>query len=227
MVAIGLIASSILYFYNSKNIGDSKYRKEDTIIYIGLSFLVGIAFSNIGNWYIYSEFDKFNIFQKIIYAGYTFYFGLIVFIITFYIILELSGYNTYIYINEIVPSITLFHSIGRIGCLLGGCCYGNICNTTVLSVLFVRFPIREIEIIFLLTLTLIFQKFIKKNRLIIYLLCYSVFRFFIEFKRGDNRGRLFTDFYSPSQEISLIIILTCIMTIIYNKANKWVLLKKL
>ena len=216
LVAIGLICSIILYYYNSHNIDDRNYKKEDIIIYLGLSFLVGIFFSNIGNWYIFPEYTNLPLFQKIKHAGYTFYFGLIGFIVSILILMKLAGYAYNIYLNEIVPSITMFHLFGRIGCLLGGCCYGNLCDFSIMSFHIHRFPVREFEILYLLILTILFQTILKKNRLIIYLLFYSLFRFFIEFKRGDARGHLFSNILSPSQEISLIIIVFLLIYLIFK-----------
>ena len=219
MTGIGFIFSYILLNRNFKNITDLKIKKDDIIIYLGLSFLIGIGISNIVNWFIFPELsDKPYIF-KIVNAGYTFYFGLIGFLLSISIFLKFLNYNINAYMNELVPSITLFHGIGRIGCLLGGCCYGDICNINIYIYEFERFPTRELSIIFLFTLTIVFQKYIKQRRLIIYLIFYPLFRFFIEFMRGDDRGQLFTKIFSPSQEISLIIIFIVIIVtvLIYFK----------
>lgn len=216
MTAVGFIASFLLFNHNLKNISDSKIKKEDIIIYIGLSFLIGIGASNIINWFIFPELSDKSYMFKIINAGYTFYFGLIGFLLALSLFLKLLSYNIDVYMNEIVPSITLFHGIGRIGCLLGGCCYGDICNINIFFLKFERFPTREFSIIFLFILTVIFQKYVKQKRLIIYLTIYPIFRFLIEFKRGDDRGHLFTDIFSPSQEISLIIISIVIIIMILN-----------
>ena len=157
---------------------------------------------------------------KILNAGYTFYFGLIGFLLSLSLFLKLLNYNIDVYMNEIVPSITLFHGIGRIGCLLGGCCYGEICNINLYFDEIERFPTREISIIFLFMLTIIFQRYIKRRRLLIYLIIYPIFRFLIEFKRGDDRGHLFTEILSPSQEISLIIISLVIIVTIINYTKR-------
>ncbi len=203
MTGVGFIFSYFLLNHNFKNIIDSKVKKDDIIIYLGLSFLIGIGISNIINWFIFPELSGKSYLFRILNAGYTFYFGLIGFLLSICIFLKLFNYDIAVYMNEIVPSITLFHGIGRIGCLLGGCCYGDICNVNLFLMEIERFPTREFSIIFLFTLTIIFQKYIKERRLIIYLILYPLFRFLIEFKRGDDRGHLFTDIFSPSQEISL------------------------
>ncbi len=222
MVAIGFILSTILYYYNSKKIpNDTIYKKEDFVIIIGLSFLIGIILSNIITWFLYPEYQNLDLLEKIKSAGYTFYFGLIGFLISLSILIKLFKYNYKIYLNEITPSITLFHALGRIGCLLGGCCYGKICNITFLSLTLDRFPVRELEITFLLLMTIIFQTIIKNNRLLVYLISYPLIRFLLEYQRGDNRGQLFTNALSPSQEISLTIIVTLAIFLLIKKKLKW------
>ena len=112
----------------------------------------------------------------------------------------------------------LFHVFGRIGCFLGGCCYGvesefgftvhnNTINPAINDVN--RFPIQLVEsacnlLIFLLLLYL-FKKSILENRLIyIYMLIYPVVRFITEFFRGDEiRGFFFG--LSTSQWISIFL----------------------
>lgn len=220
MIAIGLIFSNILYFYNSKKINENIHKKEDLLILLGISFLIGIILSNIITWFLYPNYQDLTLLEKIKSAGYTFYFGLIGFLVSVSILMKLFRYNYKVYINEITPCITLFHAIGRIGCLLGGCCYGKICNITLLSFTLERFPVRELEIIFLLLITIVFQAIIKNNRLLVYLITYPVVRFLLEYQRGDNRGQLFTDTLSPSQEISLTIIVVVVIFMLIKKIIK-------
>ena len=112
----------------------------------------------------------------------------------------------------------LFHAFGRIGCFLGGCCYGvesefgftvhnNTINPAINDVN--RFPIQLVEsacnlLIFLFLLRL-FKKSILESRLIyIYMLTYPVVRFITEFFRGDEiRGFFFG--LSTSQWISIFL----------------------
>ncbi len=82
------------------------------------------------------------------------------------------------------------------------------------------FPAREIEAGLLLFLTILFQTKIKHNRFLVYLTVYSTVRFFLEFGRGDNRGTLFTNSLSPSQEISLLLIGLLLLTYLYRINHK-------
>ena len=120
--------------------------------------------------------------------------------------------------------VPLFHVFGRIGCFLGGCCYGiesefgftahdNHFNPGVNDVN--RLPVQLIEagcnlLIFLLILYL-FKKRIMEHRLIfVYMLIYPVVRFSLEFFRGDEiRGFVFG--LSTSQWISIFLFAAAII----------------
>lgn len=126
----------------------------------------------------------------------------------------------------------LFHVFGRIGCFLGGCCFGvesefgftvhgNTLNPSINDVN--RFPIQLVEaginlLIFLFILYL-FKKDIMRDKLIyVYMLIYPVVRFIDEFFRGDTyRGFLFG--LSTSQWISIILFAFAIIMLIV-KRNK-------
>ena len=126
--------------------------------------------------------------------------------------------------------IPLFHTFGRIGCFLGGCCYGMESefgftahgNTVVPSVNDVnRFPVQLVEsagnllIFFFLLFLYKKEKFV--NRLIIaYLYVYPVVRFTLEFFRGDTyRGFLFG--LSTSQIVSLVLFIFAIVFTIVDR----------
>lgn len=119
----------------------------------------------------------------------------------------------------VVPALALFCGIGRIGCLMAGCCYGV--ETT--SPLFIEFthsalapngvhlvPTQIIEAVFdflLFGFMIWYTKDEKRNSsaLKLYLILYSVFRFVLEFFRGDPiRGLWFG--LSTSQWVSLAVI---------------------
>jgi phosphatidylglycerol:prolipoprotein diacylglycerol transferase len=115
------------------------------------------------------------------------------------------------------PAIPLFHFFGRIGCFLGGCCFGiesSFGFTTLHGIIdkangVNRFPVQLLESLFNIITFFILVKLRKVNRfrkrlLYIYLFMYSTGRFFIEFlRRDDYRGKWL--FLSTSQIISLLI----------------------
>lgn len=116
-----------------------------------------------------------------------------------------------------VPYIPLGHAVGRIGCLMAGCCYGlPYDGAFAVSTVFdasglMRFPIQAVEALLDLVIMLLLLLYVKKKRrkyntLLLYLIMYSALRFCLEFFRGDLiRGGFL--FLSTSQWISLAIFL--------------------
>ena len=124
---------------------------------------------------------------------------------------------------DIVPitpcCITVAHAFGRVGCFFAGCCYGKPTD----SFLGVQFPglahkvhaTQLYEAIFLFALFAIcFLLYWKKNfkhTFSLYLVAYGIFRFCLEFLRGDNRGELL-GFMSPSQFWSVLMVVAGVGT---------------
>ena len=111
--------------------------------------------------------------------------------------------------------LPLGQAIGRLGCYFNGCCYGKIYGG-FLSVPYIIegeavrvFPCWFFESGFCLLLFLALRYLLRSRpagRVSgIYIVSYSVFRFFIEFLRGDGVRGLFGAL-SSSQLISLIIL---------------------
>ncbi len=115
------------------------------------------------------------------------------------------------------PILPLGYSIGRIGCIMAGCCYGfeysGIFAVRNIYTGGTYFPVQIIDIVFNLIimhcLFIMSRKKIHKYALLcFYLEAYSAARFFLEFFRGDSiRGSYL--FFSTSQWIALMILLLC------------------
>lgn len=129
--------------------------------------------------------------------------------------------------------IPLFHVFGRIGCFFSGCCYGiesDLGFTTTQSLApycnYVnRFPVQLLEsglnlLLFAILLLLFFKTNIKNILIYVYLILYSIIRFFDEFLRGDTyRGIYFG--LSTSQWLSIILFTVSLAVIIkYLKKPK-------
>lgn len=124
-------------------------------------------------------------------------------------------------LNILVCPLLIAHSLGRIGCFMGGCCYGKVTNS-IFGVMFPEgslqhlqygyqakvLPTQLFESAFLLILffVLYFYKKTWNYRVEIYLMGYGLFRFLIEFLRGDNRGSYFLSL-SPSQWTSILFMI--------------------
>lgn len=130
-------------------------------------------------------------------------------------------------------SITLAHAIGRVGCLMAGCCHGKPTNawygismdTGIRSVtgeviMQKVVPTQLFETIFLLIVFLYLVSRIKDNQtycLQFYMCIYGVWRFIIEYLRDDYRGTTVIDSLTPSQFTALLMVLGGIMLIFLQK----------
>ena len=170
------------------------------------SFIIGILAAlfcaNIANWFLFPKILQYSFAQKISTGGFSFYYGMFGFFGVSSLLLWVQRLDFKFWINRIVPSVLIFHAFGRIGCSLSGCCYGI--KMRFFGVYF-DFPAREIEALALFILYFVFEKKIKERRFCLYLLCYSVIRFLLEFGRADERGRLFVTWISPAQVTSVMI----------------------
>lgn len=158
-----------------------------------------------------SDFSFENLLFLIPQSGFVFYGGLFGVISTIRIYTRKNrGLRERIY-RMIAPAIPLFHGFGRIGCMMAGCCYGKKLRATVLLFgIFElhRIPVQLIEAIYeflLCAVILVTERHKEIDGLKIYLITYSIFRFVIEFLRGDAvRGIFFG--VSTAQWISLFIL---------------------
>lgn len=162
---------------------------------------------------------------KQIFGGNVFYGGFIGSIIT--LKLYSKSKKTLIkdgFIDIYAVCVPLFHAFGRIGCFLGGCCYGVESdfgfivthNDLVPGLSGVRrFPISLVECAFNLILFAVLLYLYKKQKfsgkmIYIYMLTYPVGRFVFEFFRGDVYRGIYLGI-STSQWISIILfIIGCV-----------------
>ncbi len=155
-------------------------------------------------------------------GGFVFYGGLI-FALLFVSLYKLLKFPLTVQtLWAMLPAVTLGHAIGRIGCLLAGCCYGNITDLWWGIELHGahRHPTQILESLGLFILTF----FLLKSRASIksfsvYFIGYGMLRFGIEFLRGDEiRGSWGP--LTPSQWISICLILLGFGLVLYKKFNK-------
>lgn len=122
-------------------------------------------------------------------------------------------------LNQLVPILVLCHAIGRIGCFLSGCCYGDVVRGAHFEG--IRHPTQIYESLFLFILYGYLKIRQRKNMGLItpYLVGYASFRFGIEFLRGDHLRGFVISGLSTSQLIALIIIITYVLLIKLRKAK--------
>lgn len=129
--------------------------------------------------------------------GFVFYGGLIAALLACVILFAVRKIeNPWQLADCAAPALALGLAIGRIGCFFAGCCYGR-----VLPGFETPIPVPLIESLFALWC------FFYLKSLRSFLFSYAIFRFFVEFMRGDeDRGMWFGDFLSTSQIISILFI---------------------
>ena len=124
------------------------------------------------------------------------------------------------YLPLLLPGLAIFAGSGRVGCFFAGCCYGKETDGPI-AVVFSRslyapngvplIPIQLIEasgqLLFAIALLVVGRKEkLRPHLLAIYLTAYCLFRFVLEFWRGDAvRGILWG--LSTSQWVSIFILL--------------------
>ena len=217
MIFLGVIAASVIFFiYLAKNGVDKKSFLDLSIVII-VTVIVGIIFAILVENVYEAIKASINGLSPHWTWAMTFYGGL-VFGIPAFILMYRFYYlrnNPPIFkkILVIAPGcVAIGHGFGRIGCFLSGCCYG-IHTGTSLDVNFPGIgeylPTQLIEMAFLFILGALLLVFAFKHytnyTAVIYLFAYSIFRFVIEFFRGDERGQLAG--LSPSQYWCIVLFL--------------------
>lgn len=160
-------------------------------------------------------------------TGIVFYGGLFGLLISYNVSSKANKQDLHI-MDVLAVCIPLFHSIARIGCFFGGCCFGveshshiainyttTVFNETITTY---RIPTQLIEAAFNFCLFLYLlhlfhdEDWESKKILRRYLLLYSIGRFVIEFFRGDLiRGVIYG--VSFSQVISVLIWIYLLITV--------------
>ena len=166
---------------------------------------------------------------NILYGGFVFYGGLIGGCIGLIIYCKGENKQIWEYMDLILSIVPLGQAIGRIGCFFNGCCYGRMYDG-ILAVPYlvdgiVRyvFPTWFFESAFTLLLFLYFHLIhrcsYEGQRTGIYMVSYSLFRFFIEFFRGDVARGMWNGL-STSQWISLIVVVVGMLILYYSRKQR-------
>ena len=147
-------------------------------------------------------------------AGIVYYGGLLAFIPYAHFVFRrvFPGEQASLALDIAALLIPLFHSFARVGCYFAGCCYGVTAESAFFSAFRNgRVPVQLMEacfemLLFIALCLLFFRSRAPRPHLLrIYLFCYALFRFIIEFWRGDVlRG--FIGPLSFSQWISLPVL---------------------
>lgn len=236
MITLGVIVSNILALIMLKK---KKLPIWDFVImegYAGLGMIFGakLLFLFVSrNSIDWSRFFEPEVFSAYMTSGFVFYGGLIGALLCVLLVKKIHKIDVVALLRSCIFFLPLAHGFGRIGCFLGGCCYG-IPYDGWLAVTFpadvgipeplTRFPVQLVEsaLLICLALVLFILAYRGKDRwtISIYLISYAVIRFGLEYLRADAaRGKFL--FLSTSQWISILIVLAVpVYLIIRNNRAK-------
>lgn len=166
-------------------------------------------------------------------SGGVFYGGLIAAVVVALFYLRRHKLPLWTTTDVFAPGIALGHVVGRLGCLMAGCCFGRptsvpwaITFTDPAAMANVGTPLgvplhptqlyeagaEALILVFLLAFERRGRPFPGRT-FWSYLLLYGVSRFVIEFYRGDSRGMVF-DALSTSQFVSIILVPVSIVMLV-------------
>lgn len=228
MIALGIVAAILLAGYR----GRKREMNTDVILDIAIYGVIG---GIIGGklLFILTELPYIMknpvVLKDMLAAGFVFYGSIIGGALAAYIFLRKKGLSFIKYFDLVAPSIALAQAFGRIGCFLAGCCYGKPTNGPFGVVFKNSFiapnnihihPTQIYSSIGDFAICLVLLLFASKPRKDgqvagLYMILYSIGRFFIEFLRDDPRGNV--GVLSTSQFICIFILVGGIIVYMLEK----------
>lgn len=227
---LGFALAGFLAYRCGKPIG---LRWEDLLIIAAM--VLGGALLGGGGLYVFITYSWNQIIEfihqgdfRFLGSGIVFYGGLIGGVLGALLGIRVAACPFRIAEYAIVPFIPLGHAIGRIGCVLAGCCHGFAYDGPLalyyphslagVSPQQGYFPVQPLESLVNITICLLLlhvQKHIRRigDLLFAYLGMYAVSRFFLEMLRGDSIRGLW-DGISTSQWISLTLLGMCLLRLV-------------
>ena len=179
-----------------------------------------------------SSFSQFIDYIQYLFGGAVYYGGLITGMLAGLLLARKKKLDNDRYADVAAAAIPLFHGFGRIGCFLGGCCFGVECKIGFIYRHAIieeangirRFPVQLLEAFLNFSLFFILWWFLRKSKysgilLYLYLCSYAVIRFTLEFWRGDDyRGFLLG--LSTSQFIAVITFVFGLVMILIKRHRR-------
>ncbi len=228
MIVLGVILAVILAIYRAGK--NPKVSRLDMFTAAMVVFIVSILGAKV--LFLLTEFDMYcgnfsllfsnplKYFSNLAGSGLVFYGGFIGGALGMIGYCKVFKLNIIDYFDAAIPSIPLAHAFGRMGCFCAGCCYGR--ESERFGIVFRNaltgvsstekvIPAQLIEASFNILLCIVLILYARRERksgttMGLYMVCYGVFRFFIEYLRDDAiRGSFLC--FSTSQWISLVLII--------------------
>lgn len=231
MLVLGGLVGLIMLNSRLGEAGYSTFMKKVARRSFFWSALIGLLCANVANWFLFEGALDLSVYTRLTQGGFSYLFGLLPFLGLSALLLRLNKVPVKKTMNLVVGPVLIAHFIGRLGCSLRGCCWGQ---TVMLGSFELLLPIRELEAIALLILGVTIPKKFKEKTLWTYLFSYSLLRFVLEFFRGDERGVLFgITALSPSQVICIALFAVSGVALVFRAVlrvfhaeDKWDALKE-
>lgn len=225
LLAAAYLAGLQLAVVRARRAGLDAAKVMDFGIYLIIAALVGAKLMLIVVDFPYYRANPREI-LSLARAGGVFYGGLIAALIVGLLLVRRYKLPIWKTSDLIAPGIALGHVIGRMGCLMAGCCYGK--PTTVPWAITFRNPLASLNVgtpldvplhptqlydagaeLLILIALLATEKKGKPfagRTFWIYMLLYAISRYIIEIYRGDDRGMFFNGMLSTSQIFSIVVV---------------------
>lgn len=191
---LGFLAASFHFNWLARRRGRGADFAADLVLWIMLGTVIGARTAYVlANWPEVTADGWTGVFN-VRKGGMVFYGGLIGASLLVVLFARRRGIPLLEMGDFAIGGVPLGHALGRIGCLVNGCCYGSE-TTSSCSVLVDgvhRHPTPLYEAVANLAVYLLLRSYTLRNPprgrvLALYLLTYPVARFALEFLRGDDR----------------------------------------
>ena len=224
VICLGLAAvAAIISFSKLADIAKIRGKVQNMTVYTAIAAIVLGYGSAVLFQAFYNMLDNgtFSINSS---TGATFYGGLIGGVVSFIAIYFIWGKLSFkddsykkqfsLVANVAPASITVAHGLGRVGCLMAGCCHGAKTDAWYGIMMqhlgYKVVPTQLFEAIFLFILFGLFVYRVVKGKgynLPIYMIAYAIWRFLLEYIRNDYRGETVVSFLTPSQFIAVLMVI--------------------
>ena len=218
MLLLGALTAFIMLNIFMRKGGFSRFVKKRVRRSLCWSAIFATVLSNMANWLFHEDLQSLSLYNRFTEGGICFAVWIICFFGLSALFLRMYKLNVAKCLDIMVPPLLMATFLARVGCSVGGCCYGIDISVFGYTI---PFPVREIEALFALTLSIVLCAAFRGKRLAIYSIAYPTFRFWAEFLRGDIRGSFFgIPLLSPTQIISVLTVITAVTVIIIKAVKK-------
>jgi phosphatidylglycerol:prolipoprotein diacylglycerol transferase len=236
LLALAYLVALQLAVARARRQGADGTKVMDLGIYLIIAALIGAKLMLIVVDFKYFAANPREI-LSLVRAGGVFYGGLLAALGAAIVLVRRYQLRLWATADWFAPGIALGHVVGRLGCLMAGCCYGKptdvpwaITFNNPLASANVGTPLgvplhptqlydagAELLILILLLVTERRGRTFEGRTFWLYMLLYGISRFVIEFYRGDDRGMVLG--VSTSQFVSIIVVPMAIAMLLRLRAR--------